>query len=164
VCRRLAIVMILPSPTIVGNGLSSRVDRSQGVRPTAQIRTRGTGPLTAQTSESSPRTSRRRSPRDRLDRDRSLYDWYLSLRDWLETLTHVDLDHEHAVRNVWGRSDVENALWVATPRIPSERGYALVNPPLTIYMQSAPHVRGESANGQHGCLDGKPTSVPSASQ
>jgi hypothetical protein len=33
VCRRLAIVMILPSPTIVGNGLSSRVDRSQGVRP-----------------------------------------------------------------------------------------------------------------------------------
>ncbi len=33
VCRRLAIVMILPSPTIVGNGLSSRVDRSHGVRP-----------------------------------------------------------------------------------------------------------------------------------
>ncbi len=33
VCRRLAIVMILPSPTIVGNGLTSRVDRSQGVRP-----------------------------------------------------------------------------------------------------------------------------------
>jgi hypothetical protein len=25
--------MILPSPTIVGNGLSSQVDRSQGVRP-----------------------------------------------------------------------------------------------------------------------------------
>ncbi len=30
VCLRRAIVMILPSPTIVGNGLSSRVDRFQG--------------------------------------------------------------------------------------------------------------------------------------
>ena len=33
VCLRLVIVTILPSPTIVGNGLTSRVDRSQGVRP-----------------------------------------------------------------------------------------------------------------------------------
>ena len=37
VCRRLAIVMILPSPTIVGNGLTSRVDRSQGVRPVGSL-------------------------------------------------------------------------------------------------------------------------------
>ena len=29
----LAIVMVLPSPTIVGNGRTSRVDRFQGVRP-----------------------------------------------------------------------------------------------------------------------------------
>ncbi len=29
--------MILPSPTIVGIGLSSRVDRSQGVRPTGFV-------------------------------------------------------------------------------------------------------------------------------
>jgi len=72
--------------------------------------------------------------------NQSLYDWYLSLRDWLETLTHVDLGHEHAVRSVSGRSDVETAWWVSTPRIPGERGYALVNPPLTIYMQTAPHV------------------------
>ncbi len=33
VCLRRAIVMILPSPTIVGNGLTSQVDRFQGVRP-----------------------------------------------------------------------------------------------------------------------------------
>jgi hypothetical protein len=33
VCLRLAIVNILPSPTIVGNGLSSRVDQPHGVRP-----------------------------------------------------------------------------------------------------------------------------------
>lgn len=73
--------------------------------------------------------------------NRSLYDWYLSLRDWLETLTHVDLGHEHAVRGVSGRSDVETAWWVATPRIPGERGYALVDPPLRIfYWQTAPHV------------------------
>lgn len=70
----------------------------------------------------------------------SLYDWYLSFRDWLEALTHVDLGHEHAVRSVSGRSDVETAWWVATPPIPGNRGYALVNPPLTIYMQTAPHV------------------------
>jgi hypothetical protein len=30
VCRRLAIVMIVPSPTIVGNGLSPRVDQFPG--------------------------------------------------------------------------------------------------------------------------------------
>lgn len=73
--------------------------------------------------------------------NQSLYDWYLSFRDWLEALTHVDLGHEHAVRSVSGRSDVETAWWVATPRIPGERGYALVNPPLTIYLQTAPPVR-----------------------
>lgn len=72
--------------------------------------------------------------------NQSLYDWYLSLRDWLETLTHVDLGHEHAVQSVSGRSDVETAWWVATPRIAGERGYALVNPPLTISMQTSPHV------------------------
>jgi hypothetical protein len=72
--------------------------------------------------------------------NRSLYDWYLLLRDWLETLTHADLGHEHAVRSVSGRSDVETAWWVATLRIRGERGYALVNPPLTVYMHSAPHV------------------------
>jgi hypothetical protein len=74
--------------------------------------------------------------------NRSLYGWYLSFRDWLEALTHVDLGHEHAVQSVSGRSDVETAWWVATPRIPGESGYALVNPPLTVYVQSAPHVAG----------------------
>lgn len=71
---------------------------------------------------------------------RSLYAWYVSLRDWLEVLTQVDLGHEHAVRSVSGRSDVETAWWVAASRISGKRGYALVNPPLAIYMQSAPHV------------------------
>jgi hypothetical protein len=72
--------------------------------------------------------------------NRSLDDWYVAFRDWLEVLTHVDLGHEHAVRTVSGRSDVETASWVAASRISGERGYKLVNPPLTIYVQSTPHV------------------------
>ncbi len=72
--------------------------------------------------------------------NQSLYDWYLLFRDWLETLTRVDLGHEHAVRSVMGRSDVETAWWVASPRIPGEDGYALVNPPLTIWMRGPHHV------------------------
>jgi hypothetical protein len=35
--------MILPSPTIVGNGLSSQVDRSHGVRPLALVPARDAG-------------------------------------------------------------------------------------------------------------------------
>ncbi len=72
--------------------------------------------------------------------NQSLYDWYLSFRDWLEVLTHVDLGHEHAVRNVSVRSDVETAWWVAASPASGERGYSLVNPPLTVYMQSTPYV------------------------
>jgi hypothetical protein len=72
--------------------------------------------------------------------NRSLYDWYVTLRDWLEVLTHVDLDHEHAVRSVSGRSDVETAWWVGAPPISGMRGYVLVNPPLTVRMQESPHV------------------------
>jgi hypothetical protein len=36
VCLRRAIVMSLLRPAIQGNGLSQRVDRSQGVRPEVQ--------------------------------------------------------------------------------------------------------------------------------
>lgn len=71
----------------------------------------------------------------------SLYDWYLLFRDWLETLTHVDLGHEHSVRNVRGRSEVETAWWVSSEPEDDERGYALVNPPVRIKMAPTPHVR-----------------------
>jgi hypothetical protein len=71
--------------------------------------------------------------------NRGLCDWYLSFRDWLETLTMVDLGHEHAVRSVWGRSDVETASWVAATRLAGEDGYALVNPPLTAVIDDGPH-------------------------
>jgi hypothetical protein len=37
VCLRLAIVNILPSPRSLGNGLSSRVDQSQGVGPVGLV-------------------------------------------------------------------------------------------------------------------------------
>lgn len=70
----------------------------------------------------------------------SIYDWYLRLRDWLESLAHVDLGHEHAEQSVTGRSEVETAWWVATTRLPGERGYALVNPPLTMQLRDTTHV------------------------
>lgn len=72
--------------------------------------------------------------------NRSLSDWYLSFRDWLETVTHVDLGHEHVVQTVTGRSVVENPWWIATPRAPDQRGYAFVNTPIEINLQSQPHV------------------------
>jgi hypothetical protein len=73
--------------------------------------------------------------------NRSIYGWYLLLRDWLESLTHVDLGHEHPEQLVTGRSGVETAWWVATTRMPDERGYALVNPPMTVRTRDGPHAR-----------------------
>jgi hypothetical protein len=72
--------------------------------------------------------------------NRSIYEWYLLLRDWLEALTCVDLGHEHAEVLASGRSPVETAWWVATSRTPAERGYSLVNPPITIRLRDSPHV------------------------
>jgi hypothetical protein len=75
-----------------------------------------------------------------LEVNQSIYDWYLLLRDWLEVLAHVDLGHEHAEMFVSGRSPVETAWWVATTRILGERGYSLVNPPITVRLPDSPHV------------------------
>lgn len=70
-----------------------------------------------------------------------IYGWYLLLRDWLECLAHVDLGHEHAEQVVTGRSAVETAWWVATTRLRGERGYSLVNPPITVQLADTPHVQ-----------------------
>lgn len=45
-----------------------------------------------------------------------IYRWYVLLRDWLEVLSHLDLDHEHDLPHFAGRSPVETPSWVAVPR------------------------------------------------
>jgi hypothetical protein len=72
--------------------------------------------------------------------NRSIYAWYLLLRDWLESLTHVDLGPEHAEGLTSGRSPVETPWWVGSTRVRGERGYSLVNPPVTIQLRGSPHV------------------------
>jgi len=77
--------------------------------------------------------------------NRSIYPWYLLPRDWLESLTHVDLGHEHAEGLRSGRSPVETPWWVRSTRVRGEHGYTLVNPPVTIQLRGSPHV-------SQGCL------------
>lgn len=72
--------------------------------------------------------------------NRSLYQWYLRFRDWLEVVTLVDLGHEHAQRSLAYRSEVETGWWVAAPRLAGQQGFALINPPLTLSGRISPYL------------------------
>lgn len=52
-----------------------------------------------------------------------IYRWYLLLRDWLEVLAHVDLDHESGMPHSGGRSPIETPSWVADLRQEGSTGH-----------------------------------------
>lgn len=72
--------------------------------------------------------------------NRSINDWYLLFRDWLEVLTHVDLGHEHAVPGAVQRSEVENFWWAASSRARDQDGFVFIQPGIVIRQRLTPHI------------------------
>ena len=51
-----------------------------------------------------------------------VYDWYLRLRDWLEVIVELDLEHEHKLPHRGSGSAVESLPWVANTKMKGQDG------------------------------------------
>jgi hypothetical protein len=64
----------------------------------------------------------------------SIGDWYDRLRDWMEVLTHQDLDHEHPVSSVRVGSVGATPLWVYRDDATRKPDYLVSNQSITVVM------------------------------
>lgn len=94
-----------------------------------------------------------------LDVHKSIHDWYLRLRDWLEVLTRVDLGEEHRRTGINGVSEVENPVWIAGSRVAGQRGYSLIHPPITIVVDSGDRTV-DRASWQRAVREANGTTTP----
>ena len=65
----------------------------------------------------------------------SIANWHESLRDWIEVLTHQDLDDRHPEERVRGLAAVETHAWSFRSEETRKRDYVLFNP--TIHFREA---------------------------